>query len=209
MTTQNTAHLQVILGVCTVLLLVWSCSPSEPQQGRGSNSSVTHELQRLWDADQNEPYPKNVPTDAHEREVFFTNLWNLNFKPRHDRVLEMVRQDRLSAAEDYYLAGMIINHGIKPEDNLLAHALFIVAAMKNHPEARWASAAALDNYLVSIDRAQLFGTVYGHPRRLMDQMTDPLRRQFCVPSTAQQQRLADLVRAGNGDAFDRQKIQCP
>jgi len=191
-----------------VVLILPGCS-KRPTAPSTSSTAVTQELQRLYDSDQNEPYPTNVPSDPKERVAFFTALWTERFKPRYDRVLQLIREDRLSSADDYYIAGMIMNHGIKPEDNLLAHALFTVAAFKNHPDARWASAAALDNYLAGIEKPQLFGTVYGEHRQVTkDLMTDPLRRQFCVPSLSEQQRLADLRRRGKNAAFDRRKIQC-
>ncbi|HET9406965.1 MAG TPA: hypothetical protein VFO39_06970 [Candidatus Sulfotelmatobacter sp.] len=191
------------------LLIPAGCS-DKPTAPSTSSTPVTQELQRLYDADQNEPYPTNVPADPKEKVAFFTALWNERFKPRYDQVLQLIREDRLSSADDYYIAGMIMNHGIKPKDNLLAHALFTVAAFKNHPDTKWASAAALDNYLAGIDKPQLFGTVYGEHRQVTtDLMTDPLRRQFCVPSLSEQQRLADLRRKGKSAAFDRGKIQCP
>lgn len=191
------------------VLVVTGCSKNSPAPAT-SSTAVTEELQQLYDADQNEPYPTNVPSDPKEKVAFFTALWTERFKPRYDRVLQLIREDRLSSADDYYIAGMIMNHGIKPEDNLLAHALFSVAAFKNHPDAKWASAAALDNYLAGIDKPQLFGTVYGEHRQVTtDLMTDPLRRQFCVPPLSEQQRLADLRRKGKSAAFDRGKIQCP
>lgn len=154
-------------------------------------TAVTRELRQLYEADQNEPYPSNVPSDPKEREAFFVRLWTARLKPRYDRVLQLIRDDRLQSAEDYYVAAMIINHGMKPEDNLLAHTLFVIAALKHHPDAKWASAAGLDNYLAATGRPQRFGTVYGEHRRLMtDLMTDSLRHQFCVPALNEQQRLA-------------------
>lgn len=176
---------------------------------RVETPTVTAELRELLEKDQSEPYPDNVPEDSAARVAFFTAEWNKHFKPRHDRVTELVRSGQLQSGEDYFIAGMIYNHGMLPEDNLLAHALLSVAAMKNHPDARWASAAALDNYLTSIGRPQLFGTVYGDHRALMGEpMTDALRAQFCVPSLARQQELAAYLKAGNRDGFDREKVDC-
>ena len=178
--------------------------------GAGGDSAVTRELRQILEADQNEPEPENAPSDPAQREAFFIALWTERFKPRHDRVITLIREGKLATAEDYYIAGMSLNHGIKPEDNLVAHALFSVAALKGHREARWGSAAALDNFLTSVRRPQLFGTVYGEGREVMgDPMTDALRREFCVPSVARQGELMKLIRSGDRDAFDRQKIDCP
>src|SRR6266480_3168751 len=95
---------------------------------------VTAELRRLLEQDQNEPYPANVPDDSAARVAFFTAEWNKHFKPRHDRVADIIRRGLLRTAEDYFIAGMIYNHGLKAEDNLLAHALLTVAAVKGHPD---------------------------------------------------------------------------
>ena len=142
--------------------------------------------------------------------AFFTAEWNKYFKPRHDRVTEIIRDDQLRTADDFFIAGMIFNHGLKPEDNLIAHALLTVAAFKGHPDAKWASAAAMDNYLTSKGLPQLFGTVYGEKRELMGEpMTDALRREFCVPSVAKQKELAEYLRTNRRRLFDRDKVACP
>lgn len=179
------------------------------QCARVDESTVTAELRQLLEADQNVPYPDNVPEDSAARVAFFTAEWNKHFKPRHDRVTELVRSGRLRSAEDYYVAGMIYNHGIQPEDNLLAHALLTVAALRGHPDARWASAAALDNFLTSIGRPQLFGTVYGEGRTILGEpMTDALRSQFCVPSLAKQEELSTYLQNDQRERFDREKVEC-
>jgi hypothetical protein len=102
------------------------------------------ELREILEADQNEPFPEGEPTDPAARVAFFTAHWTQHFKPRHHRVIELIAQGELASAEDYFIAGMILNHGITADDNLVAHALLTVAALKGHPEGRWASAAALD-----------------------------------------------------------------
>ena len=190
-------------------LLVTGCASAELQNETSGPSVVTAELRRILEADQTEPAPVNVPADSAERVAFFTALWNKHFKPRHDRVVEMISSGLLRTAEDYFIAGMILNHGITAEDNLVAHALLTIAAFKGHPDGRWGSAAALDNYLAMIGRPQLFGTVHGEGRQVMGApMTDALRREFCVPSVAKQEVLASYLRQGRRGAFDREKVAC-
>lgn len=195
-----TSAFRLIALTCCML----GCSPREMPV-----SPVTAELRSILEADQSEPYPTGEPTDSAARVAFFRALWTERFKPRHDRVAELIRVDSLASAEDYFVAGMIMNHGMEPEDNLLAHALLIVAAFKGHPDARWASAAAMDNYLTSMGKPQLYGTVYGEPRTLLPTMTDALRRQFCVPGLNEQQELAALRQKGDVEEFDRRKVRCP
>ena len=68
----------------------------------------------------------------------------------------------------------------------------------------------MDNFLATIGRTQLFGTVNGDGRQVVGApMTDALREEFCVPSVATQQLLAEYLRRGRGGAFDREKVACP
>jgi hypothetical protein len=192
------------------LLLVAALAGTMPTLLPAQTRSVTAELRKLLAADQDVPYPDNVPTDSAARVAFFTAEWNKHFKPRQDRVVAIVRDGLLRTGEDYFIAGTIFNHGMKPEDNLMAHSLLLVAAMKGYPDALWESAAALDNYLASIGKAQLFGTVYGEDRSIMGEpMTDALRREFCVPPVAKQKQLAEYLRTNRRRAFDREKVSCP
>jgi hypothetical protein len=195
--------------VATTLILSAACARNLPRTNDVAVGPVTAELREILEADQNEPFPEGEPADSAARVAFFTAHWTKHFKPRHDRVIEMIAQGALASAEDYFIAGMILNHGITAEDNLVAHALLTVAALKGHPEGRWASAAALDNFLTMVGHTQLFGTVHGDGRQVLGTpMTDALRREFCVPSLGKQEVLADLLRRGRRGAFDRQKVDC-
>jgi hypothetical protein len=199
--------------ITVVLLVLTACSPeTEQATPRGR---VTEELRALLEADQREPQdPAGVPSDPAERRVFYEALWQRTFGPRYQRALELVGSGALSSGEDYFMAGMLINHGIRTDDYLTAHVLFTVAALKGHPTARWASAAALDGYLDETGKPQLFGTVYasieeGWQRRVTGEpMTDALRRELCVPSLEKQGQLAKYLQAGKRAEFDREKVDC-
>src|SRR5207244_3061117 len=119
-----------LLAVCVLAVVAVAARRQSAQP-----SPITAELRRIFEQDQNEPYPANVPDDSVARVAFFTAEWNKHFKPRQDRVTELVRQGRLRSGEDYSLAGMIFNHRIKPEHNPLTHALLTAAALKNYPDA--------------------------------------------------------------------------
>jgi hypothetical protein len=104
------------------MVLAAAIAATAPEALYAQKSTVTAELRKLLDADQNVPYPDNVPTDSAARVAFFTAEWTKHFKPRQDRVVVIVRDGLLKTGEDYFIAGTIFNHGIKPEDNLMAHA---------------------------------------------------------------------------------------
>jgi len=180
-------------------------------------SDVTRELRVLLDADQQEPLPPDLPSDPVKQERVFRAYWEEHFKPRRDRVLALIESGRVQSAEDYEMAGTLLNHSLYPEDQLVAHLMFTGAVFKGRDSARWYAATALDNYLVAVGKPQVFGTLWGSPGRpaqdrsdvLQLPMTDTLRRDFCVPSLARQEALLEALRRGDVAAWRRGKIDCP
>lgn len=83
---------------------------------------------------------------------------------RRVRTRELLDTGRLTTGPDFYAAAFIFQHGDKPEDYLLAHALAVRALGLGMENAEWIAAATLDRYLHSIDREQIYGTQYRTPR---------------------------------------------
>ena len=112
---------------------------------------------------------------------------------RLTRVKQLYQNSQLRTGTDYYHAAMILQHGVCPEDYLLAHELCIVAISKGYESAKWLAAASEDRFLMNIDRPQRFGTQSrsdgpNSPMRLYPvdpNVTDELRRAFDVPPLAQ------------------------
>lgn len=73
---------------------------------------------------------------------------------REKSVRELIETGKLKTGEDYYHAAMILQHGVEPEDHLLAHDLCIVAIGKGEEKAKWLAAASLDRFLIGIGREQ-------------------------------------------------------
>ncbi len=175
---------------------------------------MTRELRDLIAADQNGPLPPNLPQDPVERERVFRAHWEKRFKPRRDRALQIMQAGRLQSAEDYEIAGTLLNHSAYSDDHLVAHLLFTTAAHKGSRIARWYSATALDNYLMATQKRQLFGTLWGEPDNpdkdrssvMGTPMTDALRNEFCVPSVAQQTFLLEHLRKGDRETWRREKV---
>ena len=170
-------------------------SAPTPQQGTQSSQSTSSELAEMYRADQNDR--KNMTTLGGE------TLMERDRK-RLARVLELVAEEQLSEASDYYHAAMILQHsspgseGYKPEHYLLAHTLAVVAGFQGHEEARWLSAAALDRYFFWTDQEQFYGTQYKRdedgrwqPGRASAYLTGALRREFGLPSQEEKQKRAD------------------
>ena len=114
---------------------------------------------------------------------------------RRARVRQVLDEGLLRAADDYYFAAMVYQHGEVPEDYLLAHVFAMVAQAAGSPDAAWIAAATLDRFLRNVDRAQIFGTQYSAgPDGVPTQgkfdaalIPDSLRRALGVPTLVQQE----------------------
>lgn len=114
---------------------------------------------------------------------------------RRARVRQMLDEGLLRAAQDYYYAAFVFQHGSSPEDYLVAHALAIAAQAAGHPGAASIAAATLDRFLQNIDRPQIFGTQYtakeGEPitqgKYDSELIPDSLRLALGVPTFEQQE----------------------
>lgn len=81
---------------------------------------------------------------------------------RRKRVLEIVAEGGAKVADDYYHAGMVFQHGDKPEDYDRAHEWCLKALELDpeHPMARWLAAASKDRALMWRGKPQLYGTQF-------------------------------------------------
>jgi hypothetical protein len=137
--------------------------------------------------------------DQADRQQLATIDWAI-VRPRDEarrtRVRQMLDEGLLRAADDYYYAAMVYQHGEAPEDYLLAHALAMTAQAAGRPDAAWIAAASLDRFLQHVDRPQIFGTQYvggsGEPltQGKYDSalIPDSLRRALGVPTLEQQEQ---------------------
>jgi quercetin dioxygenase-like cupin family protein len=110
---------------------------------------------------------------------------------REARVRELYKADKLHTGADYYHAAMILQHGRRPDDYLLAHEFCVAAIGKGEERAKWLAAASEDRFLQSIQRPQRFGTQYGVEASsgawrvkppVAPDVTDGLRRALNVPT---------------------------
>jgi hypothetical protein len=132
---------------------------------------------------------------------------------RRDRVVQLIRSDSLQAAEDFYHAAMVLQHGQGSEDVLIAHILATAAAYLGDERGQWLSAAALDRYLHRSRAPQRLGTQYvraGEEDPFVidgtrpwsqgpyeDWLPDSIREIFGVEGRAQQaERVQALNKAG-------------
>lgn len=151
--------------------------------------------------------------DQSDRTLFRENQMDWSELESRDRTREAcvkaaLHEGRLKTGADYYHAAMILQHGVQPEDFLLAHELCIIAIIRGEERAKWLAAASEDRFLKSIGRAQRFGTQHandgpGAPLRLypVDPLvTDEMRTALNVPTLAQAE---ERVRRRNAGFDDR------
>lgn len=123
---------------------------------------------------------------------------------RREATRALLADGKLKAAEDFYGAAFVFQHGREPNDHLMAHTLATVAVAKGHPKALWIAAATLDRYLQGVGQKQIYGTQYGkagdeaawtqepYDRGLI---SDALRRELGVPVQADQAKRLEEIKA--------------
>ncbi len=111
---------------------------------------------------------------------------------RRVRAAAIIAQGGAMAADDYYHAALLFQHGDMPDDALQAHMLALEAMTLGHPKARWLAAAAYDRHLMYQGKPQKYGTNYVTDEvrhRLWDvepATTDTERAAWDVPPLAEQ-----------------------
>lgn len=184
------AHLVLMAGC------VLSCSWAMAQQkiAAGDEHKDNAALKALYDADQSGRSSKSIdwsklgPEDAQRR----------------DEVHRMLDAGEVRTANDYWHAAMVFQHGLTPDDYLLAHVLAVDAISLGSKYARWLSAATLDRYLRSIRQPQIYGTQFhsqGNGPLTQETMnpslvSDSMRAVLCVESKAKQQKMLEDVNRG-------------
>lgn len=98
----------------------------------------------------------------------------------------ILRRDELRTGADFLHAAIIFQHGDRPADFLLAHALALVAMHLGNGGAGWVAGATLDRYLLACEKLQIFGTQSGsdHGLAMLDRdlIPDTLRLRLGIPT---------------------------
>lgn len=122
---------------------------------------------------------------------------------RRDAVLAMLAKNQIQTDTDYFNAALIMQHGDRPEDYMLAHELAMVAAVKGNEQGIWLAAASWDRYLQNVGKPQRFGTQYrklggsGWTVDPVDPMlTDAVRKDMNVPSLEDSRKRAAQLNSG-------------
>ncbi|WP_412540993.1 hypothetical protein R8Z50_35370 [Longispora sp. K20-0274] len=152
---------------------------------------MSGEVERLFRADQRER-ENHPPAGSPEYDAL-----RARDAERRARVAELLAAGEVSTGADHYHAAMIFQHGETPDDIDTAHRLARRAVDLGYRPARWLAAASLDRWLMTLGRAQKYGTQFapdGTRWRLWDvepATTDADRLAWDVPSLADQLRRAE------------------
>jgi hypothetical protein len=171
---------------------------SRPAAQPDALAEASAELRSLYQADQADR--SSAPSDPEGWRAI-----SERDRQRRERVLELLRSDRVHSADDLYHAAMVLQHGESAEDVLLAHILATAAGFQGHENGRWLSAAALDRYLHRTDQPQRLGTQYvkDSPDEPWSQgayerwLPDSLRELYGVPPLAEQEKQVEEMNGGS------------
>ncbi len=109
-----------------------------------------------------------------------------------ERVRDILKQNKIKTAQDYYHAAMIMQHGSEHKDHMLAHILACAAMKLGSKPAIWLSAASFDRLLLCLNQPQIFGTQLfgiGESNELIKPadtsfLPDSIKTEFNVPKQA-------------------------
>jgi hypothetical protein len=176
----------ILLLVIAVFLGMIVFRAGQETMAQTKNETDNPELVKLFNQDQDDRDPQKLSAKD-----FDVNALAARDAARQERVMELYKQNALKTGNDFLHAALVMHHGLKPEDFLLAHELCIVAVSKGNATARWLAAASEDRFLMSIKRPQRFGTQFKQEQdkskryQVGEGVTDDLRKLFGVPSLKQ------------------------
>lgn len=153
--------------------------------------SVNRELYEIYSADQGDRMTPEIDWSVvSERD-----------RQRQARVLAIVEAGEARAADDWYHAAMVMQHGESLDHYQRAHdwALKATELDPEHGSARWLAAAAKDRWLMNQGKPQLYGTQFvkeGDAWVLYEvdpKITDEERARWNVPPLAAARERAEAM----------------
>lgn len=110
-------------------------------------------------------------------------------RARRRKTYAIIENGGLKVSEDFYHAALIFQHGETSDDYNKANELAQKAMEMGDDRAKWLYAATLDRWLLSIGRAQKFGTQFERnesgdwelAQPIDDSVTDEERARYNVP----------------------------
>ena len=141
------------------------------------------ELEALKKVDQSDRHFVTSPQEIDWERI------NKRDAERQQRVRELLLADQVHTARDFDNAALIMQHGNKPSDFLLAHELAAIAAFKGNFGSL--PALAQDRWLDSIGKPQRWGSQFdwdGNVKPMHEAgavITDQMRQDLLLPTAAE------------------------
>lgn len=175
--------MKLLLPLFAALVLLAAYGPSDRPEGAPAPVVDNRALAALFSADQ--AVRKDGGPDLIE---------SMADAERRDQARAMLDRGEVRSGTDYLRAGFIFQHGDRPEDYLLAHALATAALSQGEQDGGWLAAASLDRYLLATGRPQIYGTQFiqisnqSMSRSALDRdlLSDAVRKATHVPPLAEQ-----------------------
>ena len=131
-------------------------------------------------------------------------------KKRQGDILKILKNKKLTfTGEDYFMAGIIFQHGATIADSRKAIALAKKGAEMGIDKAKWLYAAATDRFLIRQKKKQKFGTQYQKPKNgkwrlypVDDKTTDKERAIYNVVSLKEARAKAEKWNRAGVDPWD-------
>jgi len=158
-----------------------------------NNLVVNTELEKLFKEDQDDRL--SAKADWENRQ--FLEYINRRDQNRRKKVKQMIEKGLIEDVSDYHHAAMIFQHGNGPEDfhkaNELAKKAMELGDQRKdtryYKEVRWLYAASMDRWLLSLGKAQKYGTQFvkesegewGLKQPIDPDITDEERVRYFVP----------------------------
>lgn len=141
-------------------------------------------LQQMADADQQQ----------RQKEAIDWKELNRQDSIRRFKVFELIEQQELKTAKDYFNAGIVLQHGKDTIASAMAVQCFATAISRDTTLNRWWYAAAVDRDLMRRNKPQIYGTQFLQDatgkwsRYAIDstRVSDELRRYYSVETLAEQ-----------------------
>jgi hypothetical protein len=143
-------------------------------------SADNPELEALKKVDQSDRHFVSSPQEIDWHKI------GARDQARQQRVRELLLSDQVHTARDFDNAALIMQHGSKPADYLLAHELAAIAAYKGNFGSL--PALAEDRWLNSIGQEQRWGSQFDWQgkvkpiRKTAAGVTDQMRRDLLLPT---------------------------
>ncbi len=149
------------------ICLISNCLQSSAVAAGDNQTTDCEEIRFLYEADQEDRTKLESAGSGAWQPQEMSRLSERDVE-RRKQTLELLNGGKLRSADDYFYAAMVMQHGNKAEEYLLAHILATASLKLGREKSAWLAGSSLDRYLIKIGQPQVFGSQFNN-----SQPTDP------------------------------------